>query len=108
MTQQGARQQSFRDYASSQETYEGDTHSAAETAGAPGQTYNERLLGLANTTMGTSYTNLNAALQAWAEANGAHNWSSTGEIVFGLAPPLNLVATGATGAINLTWDDNLL
>lgn len=93
MTQQGARQQSFRTYASSSETYEGDTHSAAETASAPGQTYNERLLGLANATMGTNYTNLNAALQAWAEANGAHNWSSTGEIVFGLALAVDPIGT---------------
>lgn len=79
-TQQGARQAAARTIASTTETYNGDMRAmfAAEATLAAGQTYNGALISWLQERLGSSDNNLPGLMQAFAEAESAHNWSSLG------------------------------
>lgn len=47
-----------------------------DTVGVTGETFNEMLLSYINTKLGTSYTNINEAKQAFADNGGFYNWDS--------------------------------
>lgn len=46
----------------------------------PAGTFNERQLRFINARLGSSYTNINSAMQAFAASKGAVNWSSLGNV----------------------------
>lgn len=77
-TAQGARQASVRAVTATAETYEGDWHHLFDANSLPAGTYDERLLRYINLKLTKAYTNLEEAMQAFAVANGAANWSSLG------------------------------
>lgn len=78
MTQQGLRQQSVRDITGTAYDYNGDWHALFDVYGIPTGEFNGRLLAWINSVMGESFTELNGAMQAFAEDQGAANWSSLG------------------------------
>lgn len=61
-------------------TYNGALSRLFDYEGIPAGTFNERQLRFINGRMGESYTNLNQAMQAFAESKGAFNWSSLGTL----------------------------
>lgn len=75
-TAQGDRQQAVRAVTGTTEVYEGDWQALFNLEAIPGVTYNERLLGWINSELSASYDNLPNAMQAYAAAQGAYNWSS--------------------------------
>lgn len=77
-TSQGAKQASIRAVTATANTYEGDWHALFDLNSIPVGTYDERLLRYLNVKLSASYTNLPEAMQAFAAANGATNWSSLG------------------------------
>lgn len=95
MSQQGRKQASVRAVTGTEESYEGDWHRLFDAWGVPAElvtatatttlTFNERMLLWLNAAMGSAYDNLAEAQQAFAEANGAANWSSLG--TFDATPP---------------------
>lgn len=78
MSQQGDRQASVRAVTGTSGTYEGDWHALFDANSLPVGTFDERLLRYINAKLTKSYTNLPEAMQAFAAANGAANWSSLG------------------------------
>lgn len=77
-TAQSARQGSVRAVTASSGTYEGDWHKLFDANSLPAGTYDERLLRYINLKLTKAYTNVEEAMQAFAVANGAANWSSLG------------------------------
>lgn len=78
MSQQGLRQASVRAVSGTTLNYEGDWHAMWDLQGITAGSFNGRMLEYINTKLGTSYTNVNSAMQALATANGATNFSSLG------------------------------
>lgn len=78
MSNQGARQASVRAVTGTAYPYEGDWHALFDMAGIPVGTYNERLLAWINDYLGTSYTNVNDAMAAFAIDNGVSSWNELG------------------------------
>jgi hypothetical protein len=78
MTNQGARQQSVRDVTGTALDYNGDWHALFDLAGIPAGDFNGRLLAWINGRLGVTYPDLPGAMQAFAESQGAYNWSSMG------------------------------
>jgi len=85
MSQQGLRQASARAITGSttDDTYNDDLMKAfqAEATIPDGATFDEACLIWINEKMTTSYTNINEAMQAFAESRGAANWQSLGTLV---------------------------
>jgi hypothetical protein len=80
MSQQGERQGSVRALTGTANSYEGDFHALFTGAGIPEGPFNGRFLAWLNQSLGATYTELNGAMQAYATAFGAYNWSSLGAI----------------------------
>jgi len=82
MTQQGLRQASARELSgfATETNYNEDLTRLFDAQGVPAGTFNERQLRWINGSMAASYTNLNEAMQAYAESQGAYNWSSMGAL----------------------------
>lgn len=110
MSQQGLRQASVRAVTGSAETYEGDWHRLFTLSGittgntdATGvfrpATFDERFLLWINFRLSRTFTNLPEAMQAFAAAAGAFNWSSLGTFDAGVATgvPVNTVLPSIGG-----------
>lgn len=78
MTQQENRQAAVRALTATAGTYESDWMALFDQAAIAAGTFDERLLGWINLKLTASYTSLPAAMQAFAVANGAVNFSSMG------------------------------
>lgn len=78
MSQQSKRQASVRAVSGTTLNYEGDWHAMWDAQGIAAGPFNGRMLSYINTKLGTSYTNVNNAMQALATANSATNFSSLG------------------------------
>jgi hypothetical protein len=78
MTAQGDRQASVRAITGTAWDYNGDFSALFDQAGIPAGAWDGRFLAWINQFLGTSYTELNGAMQALATANGAYNFSSLG------------------------------
>lgn len=76
MTNQSDLQQSIRDITGTSLDYNGDWSALFDLDGIPEGDWNGRLLAWLNYSMGTSYTNLPEAQNAYAAENGAMNWSA--------------------------------
>jgi hypothetical protein len=60
--------------------WNGDWHELWDQEETPAGTFNERMLAWINTELGASHTSLPGAMQAYAEDQGAYNWSSMSTI----------------------------
>lgn len=78
MTNQGARQQSVRDVTGTALDYNGDWHALFDLAGIPAGDFNGRLLAWINGRLGVTYTEINGAMNAFAESQGFPSWSAMG------------------------------
>src|SRR5882672_7716492 len=78
MTQQGDRQATVRTATGTALPFTGDWHALFTQATIPAGPFTGRLLAWINAQLSTSYTNVNVAMQAFAAAQGAYNWSSMG------------------------------
>jgi len=80
MTQlnQSARQESIRAVTSTTLFYNGDWHALWDGLSTPGVFFDERMLNYINTKLSASYTNVNDAMQAFAEDQGYNSWNSMG------------------------------
>jgi len=78
MSQQGLRQASVRALTSTAYDYNGDWHALFDLDGIGSGDFNGRLLAWINQKLVATHTNVNDAMQAFAEAKGAVNWSSLG------------------------------
>lgn len=76
MTNQSGVQQAVRDITGTALDYNGDWSALFDQDGIPAGDWNGRLLAWINQTLGTSYTNLPGAMQAFAVEQGFRNWSS--------------------------------
>lgn len=77
-TNQEARQISVRGVTSTTLNHDGDWLALFAAAGFTTGSYNERKLAYINNALVASHTSLPAAMQAYAVAKGANNWSSMG------------------------------
>jgi hypothetical protein len=82
MSQQGLRQASARDQSAFavDTNYNEDLLRLFDAEGIPEGTFNERQLRWINARLAATYTNINEAMQAFAESKGAANWSSLGTL----------------------------
>ena len=75
---QSDQQASIRAVTGTAWTYEGDWHALFDQAGIASGDYNGRLLAWINSTLGTSYTELNGAMNAFAVSQSAPSWNEMG------------------------------
>ncbi len=82
MTQQGLRQASARDLSlfPTDSNYNEDLMRLFDAEGVPAGTFNERQLRFINSRLTANYTNLNEAMQAFADSKSFDNWSSLGTL----------------------------
>lgn len=82
MTQQGLRQASAETLSiwPTRTNYNEELLRLFDAEGVPAGTFNERQLRFINARLSASYTNINQAMQAFAESKGAYNWSSLGTL----------------------------
>lgn len=78
MSNQGARQASVRAITGTALTYEGDWHALFDLDGVAAGSFNGRLLAWINQNLGTSYSEINGAMNAFAVSQGYANWDSMG------------------------------
>lgn len=83
------------------EFYEGEWHRAFDAAGIRAEHFNGRLLLWINAQLSSAYTNLPEAMQAYAESEGAYNWSS-----LGLTGPPEPAPPGDGGVVDFSDPDN--
>lgn len=76
MTNQGDRQASVRALTGTAFDYNGDWSALFDQEGYSSASFNERFLAWLNGRLGTTYSNLSCAMQAFAEANGFFNWDA--------------------------------
>jgi hypothetical protein len=87
MSNDSARQASVRAVAGTAYDYNADWHALFDSAAVSAGTFSERMLAYINTSLGASHTNVNSAMQAYAESQGAYNWSSMGTFTPGGVAP---------------------
>jgi hypothetical protein len=82
MTQQGLRQASAHDLSlfPTASNYNEDLMRLFDAEGVPAGTFNERQLRFINARLTANYTNLNEAMQAFADSKSFDNWSSLGTL----------------------------
>ena len=78
MTQQGDRQKTVRATTGTLDDYNGDWHALFTFAAIPLGDWDGRLLQWINLQLSRNFTEINGAMQAFAVANGAANWSQMG------------------------------
>jgi hypothetical protein len=110
MTNQGGVQQAVRDRHGQpgNRDWNGDWHELFDQDGIAEGTFNERMLLWINAELGTSYTHLSGAMQAYAESLGFYNWSSMNTITANFAAETSTLlaamdvepATGRQSLIN--------
>ncbi|HWU63563.1 MAG TPA: hypothetical protein VN112_16210 [Ensifer sp.] len=81
MSNQGDLQQWVRDQTGTAYDYNGDWLSLFDQAGVAAGDFNGRMLAWLNAQLGTSYSNINDAQNAYAISCGVTNWSSLAQIV---------------------------
>jgi len=85
-------------------SYNEDWHALFDSDGIASGNFDSRMLAWINTTLGTSYTNVNAAMQAFAVDQGFTNWSSMNTFVAGY-PYVNTEAESVVLAFTSEPDD---
>lgn len=85
MSNQSDKQASLRAKTGKALTYEGDFEAYWDSLGVASGPFNGRMLAWINAALGLTdpddqYNDVNAAMQAYAEANGAYNWDSLGDL----------------------------
>jgi hypothetical protein len=80
---QGDIQASVRSYTGTTGTYEGDFHALFDQNGIQAGAFNGRLLAWLNLVMGTSYDEINGAKWAFAQYQGAVDWSGLATFTLG-------------------------
>lgn len=83
MSNQSGVQAAIRASTGTTGTYTEDWHALFDADGIATGAWNERMLAWINTTLSASYTNINAAMQAYAVDQGFDNWSSMNTITLG-------------------------
>ena len=83
MSNQSGVQQAIRDSTGITGTWSEDWSALFDADGTAAGTWNERMLAWINATLTASYTNINAAMQAYAVDQGFANWSSMNTITLG-------------------------
>lgn len=78
LTNQSARQASVRDATGTAWTYEGDWHALFDAAGIAVGDFNGRMLAWINGQLGSSYADVNGAMNAYAVAKGSASWNELG------------------------------
>lgn len=78
MSNQSDKQQSIRDVTGTALTYNGDWLALFDSLSIDGSSFDGRMLNYINTQLGSNYTNLPSAMQAFAEDQGYDNWDSMG------------------------------
>ncbi|MBB4250841.1 hypothetical protein FHT69_001653 [Rhizobium sp. BK008] len=87
---QGDRQAAVRGYTGTALNYEGDWSALFDQVGIPADGgFNGRLLAWINAALGTSYTEINGAMAAYAASAGATNWSSMNTVPSGGGGPVD-------------------
>lgn len=76
-TNQEGKQTTVRTSTGTTHPYNGDWMTLFDNATVVG-TYNERMLAYINARLGTSYTNINHAMHAYAVNRGEASWSAMG------------------------------
>lgn len=98
MSNQSAKQASVRAVTGTTSTYEGDWHALFDMAAIPVGSFNGRLLAWINDYLGTSYTEINGAMAAFAIDQGFSSWDSMG--TFDAAPviqPVRVIGAAERG-----------
>ena len=100
-TNQEARQASARAIGGTTLDYNGDFLAMFAVAGLTTGTFNERLLLWINAQLGTSYTSLPGAMQAFAVSQGFNNWTSMATFSVGPGGALDafLLEDGSSGIL---------
>lgn len=93
MTQQGDRQATVRAATGTALDYNGDWHALFDQASIPAGPFDGRLLAWLGVQLSQTFTNINDAMQAYAESQSATNWDSMGAFTIG-----NVTAPSNTGA----------
>lgn len=88
MSNQSAKQASLRAATGKELTYEGDFHAYWDSVSVPTGPFNGRLLQWINTILSASYTEVNGAMQAYAESRGAPNWEGLGDLILQVTPAM--------------------
>ena len=78
MTNQSDKQLSVRAASGTSFSYEGDWHALWDIVGIPLGPFDQRMIIWINGRLGTSYSEINGAMAAFAIANGASSWDSLG------------------------------
>lgn len=77
-TNQGLRQASVRAVTGTTYDYNSDWSALFTAAGIAAGDWNGRMIGWINSQLGTAYTDVNSAMQAYAEAQGVGSWNELG------------------------------
>lgn len=93
-TAQSARQASVRAATGTALSYEGDWLTLFDQAAIPAGMFNERLLRWINLRLSAAFTEINGAMQAFATAEGAYNFSSLGTFAASLVTSSLLMENG--------------
>jgi len=83
MSNQGGVQQAIRDQTGTALDYNGDWSALFDQDGIAAGDWNGRLLAWINSTLGTSYTEINGAMQAFAVDQGFTSWGAMNTVVLG-------------------------
>lgn len=82
-TNDGLRQASVRAATGTARDYNGDWSALFDQAAIPAGPWNGRLLAWINAQLGTSYAEINGAMNAFAVSQGAPSWSALGTFTIG-------------------------
>lgn len=86
MSNQSLKQASIRAVTGTTGTYEEDWHALFDAQTTDEGTFNERLLSWINIKLGTAYTDLPQAQQAFADDVGVYNWDAIGTFDASVVP----------------------
>lgn len=78
MSNQSLKQASVRAVTGTAYTYEGDWHALFTLAGIASGDFNGRMIAWINNYLGTSHSEINGAMNAFAVDQGFYNWDSMG------------------------------
>jgi len=98
VSQQGLRQASARTLSgfATGSNYNEDLLRLFDSEAVPAGTFNERQLMFINARLGRAFLNINEAMQAFATASGATNWSSLGALTAGTITNVRITSAGDT------------
>jgi hypothetical protein len=107
-TNQELQQHSARSVSGTALDYNSDFLAMFAAGGISTGTFNERFLLWINAQLGTSYTALNDAMNAFAITQGAMNWSSMGAFSIAAGTTDALILEDGAGGILLESGDYIL